>query len=251
MNHGRPPGRHVESSPLRAYLDLQVGDTGLLGLVEYELLASVGAVLPGAVGLVFRKLLWPRLLGSCGRGVVWGRNVVLRHPGKMSIGDGVLVDDDCFFDAKGSSQGAFRIGREVLVSRGSVVSGKGGDLEIGDRVNIGVGCQIWSMGGLVIDADCRLAGNCYIGGGAYDPDGPVDVPLAKQAIVPEPVSIEADCWLGAGVVVLAGVTVGRGSVVGAGSVVTRDLPPYSIAVGSPAKVIRRRRGAPPDPSSPA
>ncbi|MDX1747308.1 MAG: acyltransferase, partial [Halobacteriales archaeon] len=206
MKHGRPPTEHVESSALQAYLDLQVGDTGLLGLAKYELLASFGAILPGAVGLVFRKLFWPRLFADCGRGVVWGRNVVLRHPGKMSIGDGVLVDDHCFFDAKGSGDGAFRIGRDVLVSRGCVVSGKGGDLDVGDRVNIGVGCQIWSMGGL---------------------------------------TIEADCWLGAGVVVLAGVTVGRGSIVGAGSVVTKDLPPYSIAVGAPAKVIRRRRGAPP------
>lgn len=248
MSHGLPPSKHAGTSPLRAYLDLQVGDAGLLGLVEYEVLASAGAALPGAVGLAFRKLLWPRLFGTCGRGVVWGRNVVLRHPAKMSIGDGVLVDDDCLFDAKGSSEGAFRIGREVLVSRGCVVSGKGGDLEIGDRVNIGVGCQIWSMGGLAIEADCRLAGNCYIGGGGYDPDGPVDVPMSKQSIVPDPVSIQADCWLGAGVVVLAGVTVGHGSVVGAGSVVTGDLPPFSIAVGAPAKVIRRRRGAPRDPS---
>ena len=247
MKHGRPPTEHVESSALQAYLDLQVGDTGLLGLAKYELLASFGAILPGAVGLVFRKLFWPRLFADCGRGVVWGRNVVLRHPGKMSIGEGVLVDDHCFFDAKGSSDGAFRIGRDVLVSRGCVVSGKGGDLDVGDRVNIGVGCQIWSMGGLTIEADCRLAGNCYVGGGAYDPDGPVDVPISEQAVVPEPVSIESDCWLGAGVVVLAGVTIGRGSIVGAGSVVTRDLPPYSIAVGAPAKVIRRRRGAPPHP----
>jgi acetyltransferase-like isoleucine patch superfamily enzyme len=229
-------------------LDLQVGPVGVTGLLKYELLASVGAVLPGAVGLAFRRLLWPALFRSSGRKVVWGRNVVLRHPGKMSIGEGVLVDDDCFFDAKGSSNGGFRIGDGVLVSRGCIISGKGGDLEIGHRANIGAGCQIWSLGGLSIGPDTRLAGNCYIGGGAYDPDGPTDVPLSEQSIVPDPVEVGSDCWLGAGVTVLPGVTIGRGVVVGAGSVVTGDLSPYSIAVGTPAKVIRRRRGAPADPS---
>jgi len=54
----------------------------------------------------------------------------------------------------------------------------------------------------------------------------------------EPVTIEDDCWLCAGVTVCPGVTVGKGSVIGAGSVVTKDIPPYSLAVGNPARVIR-------------
>ncbi|KAG7088015.1 hypothetical protein E1B28_012052 [Marasmius oreades] len=53
-----------------------------------------------------------------------------------------------------------------------------------------------------------------------------------------PIRIEDDCWIGAGVTVLPGVTIGRGSTIGAASVVTRDIPPYSVAVGSPARVIK-------------
>ena len=52
------------------------------------------------------------------------------------------------------------------------------------------------------------------------------------------VVIEDDCWLGGGVIVLAGVTIGKGSVIGAGSIVTKDIPPYSVAVGNPCKVMR-------------
>jgi acetyltransferase-like isoleucine patch superfamily enzyme len=52
--------------------------------------------------------------------------------------------------------------------------------------------------------------------------------------------IEDDCWLGTGVKVLDGVTIGQGSVVGAGAVVTKDIPPYSVAVGIPSKVIAQR-----------
>ena len=54
----------------------------------------------------------------------------------------------------------------------------------------------------------------------------------------KPIVIEDDCWLGGGVIVLAGVTIGKGSVIGAGSIVTKDIPPYSVAVGNPCKVMR-------------
>ncbi|MBA2748254.1 MAG: acyltransferase, partial [Tatlockia sp.] len=55
------------------------------------------------------------------------------------------------------------------------------------------------------------------------------------------VVIEDNCWLGYGVKVLDGVTIGEGSVIGAGAVVTKDIPPYSVAVGVPAKVVRSRQ----------
>jgi acetyltransferase-like isoleucine patch superfamily enzyme len=61
-----------------------------------------------------------------------------------------------------------------------------------------------------------------------------------EALVKGPIVVQDDVWIGAGATVLAGVTIGKGSVIGAGSVVTRDIPPYSIAVGSPCKVVRRR-----------
>lgn len=54
-----------------------------------------------------------------------------------------------------------------------------------------------------------------------------------------PIRIEDEVWIGGGAIILPGVTVGRGSVVGAGAVVTRDIPPFSVAVGSPARVIRK------------
>lgn len=59
-------------------------------------------------------------------------------------------------------------------------------------------------------------------------------------MISKSVSIEDDVWLGYNVTVLPGVTIGKGSVIGAGSVVCSDIPPYSIAVGNPAKVIKRR-----------
>lgn len=228
-------------SPLRSYQDLAVGSRSLLGLVRYELLATWGARLPGAAGLLFRQLTWPRLVGRCGRKTAWGHGVVLRHPANMWFGERVLVDDGCYLDAKGCEPGQFRIEDESLISRGCVLSGKYGALRVGPRANIGASCAFYAFEHLEIGADTMLGAFCFVGGGSYDARGSVHLPLAQQMLPGRGVVIEEDCWLGAGVVVVDGVRIGRGSVVGAGAVVTRDLPPFSIAVGVPARVVGTRQ----------
>jgi galactoside O-acetyltransferase len=64
------------------------------------------------------------------------------------------------------------------------------------------------------------------------------IPVMDQGITASGITIEDDCWIGAGATVLDGVTIGRGSVIGAGAVVTKSVPPHSLAVGIPARVIR-------------
>lgn len=72
--------------------------------------------------------------------------------------------------------------------------------------------------------------------------GRVDIPMALQGEAEaRRVVVEDDVWIGARVIVLAGVRIGRGSVLGAGAVVARDVPPLSVVVGNPARVIRTRR----------
>ncbi|MBD2113713.1 acyltransferase [Nodosilinea sp. FACHB-141] len=66
-------------------------------------------------------------------------------------------------------------------------------------------------------------------------------PIHSQPLTTVGITIEDDCWLGTGVKVLDGVTIGTGSVIGAGAVVSRDIPPYSVAVGIPARVIKSRK----------
>ena len=233
-----PPG-----SAIAAYQDLVVGSRSWLALLHHELVVSWGALLPGALGLAFRRLTWQgRLFGRSGRGTVWGRNVTLWHPAKMWIGDCVAVDEGCQLDARGCAPGEFQIDDGALISRGCIVSGKDGPLRIGARANIGAGCVMYASTHLEIGADTMLAAQCYIGGGRYTVLGRTNVPIAEQ---PEPrlgVVIEDDCWLGAGVIVVDGVRIGRGSVVGAGAVVTRDVEPYSVMIGVPARRVATRRG---------
>lgn len=228
------------ASAAAVYRDL-VGAGSWLGLLRYELLVSWGALLPGAIGLGLRRAAWRGLLGHGGRGVVWGRNVTLWHPDRMWIGDGVAVDEGVQLDARGCGRHEFCIGDGALISRGCIISGKDGPLSIGPRANIGVGCVMYASTRLEIGADTMLAAQCYVGGGRYQVHGRLDLPMAEQ---PEPrrgVVIEDDCWLGAGAIVVDGVRIGRGSVVGAGAVVTRDVEPYSIVTGVPARVVGKRR----------
>jgi len=230
----------VDSSPLRTYQDLVIGSQSWGALLRYELVAAWGSILPGAAGLALRRWLWPRLFGHAGRGTVWGRNIVVWHPGKMWIGNGVVVDDGCYLDAKGCGLGEFRIDDSALISRGCIVSGKDGPISIGARVNIGAGCTLYSSTRLEIGPDTMLAADCYIGGGRYNARGRLDMPLSQQPLPRRGVLIEEDCWLGAGVVVVDGVHIGRGSVVGAGAVVTCDVTPYSIVAGVPARLVQMR-----------
>jgi acetyltransferase-like isoleucine patch superfamily enzyme len=72
-------------------------------------------------------------------------------------------------------------------------------------------------------------------------------PIMDQGITAAGIRIDDDCWIGAGAIVLDGVTIGRGSCIGAGAVVTRSIPAHSLAVGTPARVIRDLITDPPAP----
>jgi acetyltransferase-like isoleucine patch superfamily enzyme len=229
-------------SAIRAYQDLVVGSRSWLRLLQHELVACWGATLPGALGLAFRQLTWRALFGPESRRAAWGRNVTLRHPGKMHIGSGVAIDEGCQLDAQGCAPGEFRIEDGALISRGCIISGKHGSLSIGARANLGAGCVLYASNRLAIGADTMLAALCYVGGGHYATRGRLDIPMAAQPEEGSGVVIEEDCWLGAGVVVIDGVRIGRGSVVAAGAVVIGDVAPYSVVAGVPARMVRTRRG---------
>jgi acetyltransferase-like isoleucine patch superfamily enzyme len=229
-------------SAVRAYQDLVIGSRSWWRLLQHELLAGWGALLPGALGLAFRGACWPVLMQSCGRGVAWGRNVALRHASKMTIGKGVIIDEGCQLDAQGCAPGQFRVADGVLISRGSIISGKDGAISIGTGVNIGAGCVMYASPHLEIGEGTMIAAQCYIGGGRYSARGPVDVPLADLKQARSGVEIGAGCWIGAGAVIIDGVTLGRGSVVGAGAVVTRSFEPGSVVAGVPARLIGMRAG---------
>jgi acetyltransferase-like isoleucine patch superfamily enzyme len=194
---------------------------------------------PGALGLALRKLAYPLLLGSVGRGVVFGQGVVLRHPAKIRIGDGTVIDDHVVLDAKGTSNRGITIGQGVFLGRNTILSCKDGDIELGDHVNIGFNSEIFSGSRVTVGTHGLFAAYTYLVGGGHE-FGHVDVPVIEQERVSQGIAVAENVWLGTGVKVLDGVSIGRNVVVGAGALVTKDLPEGVVAAGMPARVVRRR-----------
>lgn len=127
------------------------------------------------------------------------------------------------FDPFGSySYQSITVGHDVFIGKGAVLTSLRG-ITLGNKVMIGPGVMI--IGG---DHNIGVVGQymCDVAN-----KGPKD---------DLPIEIKDDVWIGAGAIILKGVTIGRGAVVGAGAVVTRDVDPYCIAIGVPAKVLRKR-----------
>ena len=221
------------------YAELVVGRPGLGPLIGYEFVVMLCQACPGALGLTLRKLLYPLLLGSCGRNVVFGQNVVLRHPHKIRIGSNVVIDDNCLLDAKGETNGGIRIGDGVFLGRNSILSCKNGDIELADGANVGFNCEIFSASLVTIGPRTLLAAYAYVIGGDHDFSDP-SVAVLDQPRVSAGVRIGEGVWIGAGAKILDGVTIGPRAVVGAAAVVREDVPDGSIAVGIPARVVGAR-----------
>jgi acetyltransferase-like isoleucine patch superfamily enzyme len=221
------------------YVALVVGRTGLGALLKYELIVTFAQSWPGALGLVIRKALYPMLLGSCGRNVVFGQHVVLRHPHKVHIGSNVVIDDNCLIDAKGDSNRGIRIGDGVFVGRNTILSCKNGDIELADGANIGFNCEVFSASRVTIGKSVLMAAYGYVIGGDHDFSDP-SKPVLEQARTSAGVVIGDGVWMGAGAKILDGVTIGDGAVIGAGAVVREGVPASAIAVGIPARVVASR-----------
>ena len=228
-----------ETSSFAKYSSLVVGRPGFGALLKYELVVTLAQARAGAVGLALRRALYPSLLASCGRNVVFGQNVVLRHPHKIHIGDNVVIDDSCLLDAKGETNQGIRIGSGVFVGRNSILSCKNGDIELADGANIGFNCEIFSASRVTVGRRVMLAAYCYIIGGDHDFSDP-SRPVLDQSRRSIGVAVGDGAWLGAGAKILDGVTIGDGAVIGAGAVVRANIDAHSVAVGVPARVISSR-----------
>lgn len=229
-------------SSRQKYAELVVGQPGLSALIQYELIVTVAQPRAGALGLALRKFLYPMLLGSCGSNVVFGQNVVLRHPHKIHVGDNVVVDDNCLLDAKGTDNRGIQIGSGVFVGRNTILSCKNGDIELAPGANLGFNCEVFSASRVRIGANTLIAAYAYVIGGDHDFSDPAAAVLA-QGRTSSGVTIGEGAWIGAGAKILDGVNVGDGAIVGAGAVVRENVPADAIAVGIPARLVGSRREA--------
>jgi len=221
------------------YRALVYGDLSLGRVIAWEFAMLFFGGVPGALGYALRGFFYRKLIPGCARKVVFGRNVTIRHPGKIRIGEGTVIDDNAVVDAKGDSNRGIEIGRGVFIGRNTIVYCKNGNIRIGDRVNISSNCQVFSSNDLSIGDGTVIGAFCYLlSGGEYDAASPVPFCEQSGTITRGPLTVGANCWLGAHVTVRDGACVGDHCVLAAGAVVVKPVPPDSVAGGVPAQVLK-------------
>lgn len=195
---------------------------------------SIWTFLTGGLSLTRKKTWGERITYQIG---YWLAN---RHS-HVNISPTCLISPETKVSPR---EGQINIGDNTTVAAGAIIQG---------NVDMGKHCSVQSYSILVGYGDCqkreglikignyvRIAPQVMMIAANHvfsDPDQPIhDQGLNKDSII-----IEDDVWIGGRVNIMAGVTIGKGSVIGAGTVVTHDIPPYSIAVGVPARVIKKRK----------
>ncbi len=233
----------AKGSPLKKYQEVIVGSLSLWAFCYYEF-CMVLAPVPGALGMVLRKVFWPRMFGTCGKGCMFASGIVVRHPGRIHLGRSVVISEGCILDGRhGSTWNSIVLGDGVILSNGVMLSCKNGTITIGDNTGLNAQTIIQSTNDCPVNIgrDCILGQRCLvIGGGSYNMDR-LDVPIRKQGIKNDGgVILEDNVWLGGNVSILGGVKMGSGSVAAAGAVVTCSVPKNSVNMGVPARTVRTR-----------
>ncbi|NLG71705.1 MAG: acyltransferase [Chloroflexi bacterium] len=223
---------------LRLYLSRQASGIGRY-ILEQALYLLLGWI-PTLVGIGIRGLFYRLILKMDGWAAI-ENGVRLRFASNIRLGNGVYLDQGSYLHAcpngieigdrtivmhgavlhvynfRDLPHAGIRIGKDSLIGEYCVIRGQGG-VQIGDRVYTSPFTQIIAVNH-VFDDPSR--------------------PFVEQGITAEGIVIEDDVWLGAGAVITDGVRIGKGAVVAAGAVVTRDVEPYTVVGGVPARVIRQ------------
>jgi acetyltransferase-like isoleucine patch superfamily enzyme len=195
--------------------------------------------IPSLIGIIIRSFFYRFLLQSKGKFFIQ-TGVILKQPRNITLHDGVYLDNRVYIHAtphgieigantrvmlnaelhvynfRGLPSSRISIGENSVIGPFSIIMGHGGT-SIGDNVIISPRVSILPINHLFENKN---------------------IPIREQGISAHGITIENNVWIGAGAIILDGVHIGQGSVVGAGAVVTKDVPPYTMVLGVPARVIR-------------
>ena len=156
--------------------------------------------------------------------------------GQLQVGRNVKIDPRAFV-ARG---GRVTLGDESVIRAGVLLLPSSGSISIGNRTSINQYTIINGQGGVTIGNSVMVAAFVAMFAANHQFDDP-SLPILEQGTSTKGgIKIEDDVWIGTHAVILDGVIIGRGSVIGAGAVVTRNVHPYSVMTGVPAKCVRSR-----------
>lgn len=198
-----------------------------LGMVEYlrEQYSKDGlidlyarfAVGESSFDALMRRLIWRSVTRSFGHGVRIGSSVGFKHLETFEIGNQVFIGSQSYI--QGRFDGRCSIGNQVWIGPQCYFDAR--DLVVEDFVG-------WGPGSKVL--------------GSVHSGLPIGIPIIQTDLEIKSVRVEEGADIGMGAIVLPGVTIGKGSIVGAGAVVTKDVSPFAIVTGVPARFVRWREG---------
>lgn len=158
-------------------------------------------------------------------------------PSRVELGAGTVVESGALLSTK--KGGTIRLGPRCVVRSGAVLATFGGDIALGARCSVNPYTVLYGHGGLTVGGGVRFAAHVVVVPANHTFADP-ETPIHRQPLSRLGIRVEDDVWVGAGAKVLDGVTIGRGAVIGAGAVVTRDVEPFTLNVGVPARAVGRR-----------
>jgi len=196
---------------------------------------------PGALGLILRQKMYPRLFASCGKGLLCGRFVDIHHPDRIYLGKNVILHDYAKLGVNSvpAGENALVLEDDVFIGVGTCLEAEEEKITIKSGANIGSYCRVTARNAPVtIGTSTLLAAYCRVGGS-----------IGSQKMVVEKgrdqifaTFIGAGCWLGVRSELVAGFSIGDGCIVGAHAVVRSDMESNVIVVGRPAGKLRERIG---------
>lgn len=201
------------------------------------IMALFGGV-PLGIGKKLRQRVYRKLFGAFGQNVDIHQHVEIIGTDKVFLGNDVElcrnVTINCWVE-----KSKLTINSGATIERGIIIQTLSGHIFIGANTYLGPYICLAGPGNISIGENVLIGAHSGIFANNHVFDD-VSKPINQQPLTCTGITIEDDCWLGSGVRVMDGVTIGRGSVIGGGAVVTKDIPPLSVAVGVPAKVISKR-----------
>lgn len=157
---------------------------------------------------------------------------------RVSLGPRARIEDGARIIC--APDGSIVLGEDTIIHPGAILdTGPGGRIHLGAKNSVNPYCVIYGHGGLSTGAFVRIAAHTVIIPANHIYDDP-SRPIARQGLRKNGIAIGDDVWVGSGCRILDGVTIGPGAVLGAGAVVNRDVEPFTVVGGVPARVLKRR-----------
>ena len=207
-------------------------------VIGFKQACAIVSGIPYGVGSVTRASILRRCAGSCGKDVAIldGSSFWFTDPGLLHIGNNTRIERDVLIGEVMACSHEVRIGRKCVIRDHARIGAYGGPVTIGDNCGVGFGCVL--RGPIKMGSGSGIAQYTSIMGVTHIYQD-VEDSYRNKNVITKTVEIGDNVWIGGNCMLVAGVRIGRNTVIGANSVVTGDIPPYCVAAGCPARVIKR------------